>query len=159
MSGSGTPHVSTYLKESCLQNKYKFYHENITHFKVSPVSEHPKITSMLYQSDNEHVMHVLQGLGLDCSDESLQTLAEGSCWINSSQQSVNEKNPINVALQYCVQLKPLKMLRMSVNFNKYRCGRCLDSRRDWQWSMHSLSFQLMTDYLSLGSLYCFSLEE
>lgn len=81
MSGSGTPYVSTYLKESCLQNKYKFYHENITHFKVSPVSEHPKITSMLYQSDNEHVMHVLQGLGLDCS---LQTLAEGSCWINSS---------------------------------------------------------------------------
>lgn len=26
---------------------------------------------------------------------------------------------------------------MSVNFDKYRCRRGLDSLRDWQWSMHS----------------------
>lgn len=50
---------------------------------------------------------------------------------------MDEKKTINVALQYCVLLKPLKTLRMSVNFNKYRCGRGLDSRRDWQWPMHS----------------------
>lgn len=84
MSGSGTPYISSYLQESCLQKKYKFYSENITYFKVSPVSKDPKITSRVYQNDNEHVMHMLQGLGLDYSIKSLQTLAQSSCGINSS---------------------------------------------------------------------------